>query len=911
MHPLVQTLAHLFTQNPEEEQQLFAPPATEAQIQDFQQKIGLPLPDSFYDLYRWHNGSAKSAHSYIPLNDGEYLLPLASILSTKQMFDEHEKTGVYKRWEPGVYWNSAWVPFIEIDYWFVKTIDTKGCFGGQAGQILSFDYKSAEDRHIGHASFDKWLETMIALKQQDALLTGVHPDWQEEKVHRWTDPSKERLVGQIYQQINDKDAFSVPLWKYRAKEKPQNPHHSPLRAAIKVGNLTKVKDFIVTQKVGVSEADQYEPELHTPLHLALWERQWEIAIWLVEQGADLTAKNTYGSVPFQYALEGYFQRPVTKELSVEQTHAYILQLIQLMEERGGAVDDRRLLKEAVCNNHTAMVIRCLEKTIDLHTPYSSHFKENFLHLAIRHQANLTIIQLLLNKGIQLTAENKDKKTPIDLLLKKRNFYEKSWFQQVLTTINQQLKQEDKTSIYVVSEFWFKQLTDWFLKEQYETILTHIAQLKSTDFSYYTQYIHLLTLSGLKKHQRAEQLLKEWFTEANNNLDDFMYSYEWDWVFSDEEYFFPRKYTPIILQIMDWAISMGKLDYSYSDYLFSAKIWLLQRDLRMDEIKATYDQWIDQLPKNAHKTITYKAGFLKRYGQPIAAIQTYQQALQQYARTPEQQADVYSSLVPLYLETQQKDKAIAAYQSYLQCLKARNLPKDHTQFARYQQAKLLAQLGRFQEAIVLLKALIHESPTTSYHYTELADIYYEIGEYKKYKACYEQRMHIAPTSISICYNRIGWMYECQGNYEQAISYYKKATQCEDATDARHFYAFYSMGDCWYALKNYEKALTCYQKAAEADENTKKDYMDQLVIEQRFGLVYRQLGDVAKATDYFKQALALYERELATYGDEFDFWYHKAELLFALGQKKEAKEILSMISVYHKKYEQWVKESLIRN
>jgi len=43
----------------------------------------------------------------------------------------------FQEWQQGEYWNEAWIPFMKVDD-VLRVVDTKGCFGGIPGQIISF-----------------------------------------------------------------------------------------------------------------------------------------------------------------------------------------------------------------------------------------------------------------------------------------------------------------------------------------------------------------------------------------------------------------------------------------------------------------------------------------------------------------------------------------------------------------------------------------------------------------------------------------------------------------------------------------------------------------------------------------------------------------------------------------------------
>ena len=98
-------------------------------------------------------------------DNGKYLLSLHNIILSKEAFDGNLDGGSYQDFKEGIWWNKKWLPFLEESADFVTVIDFEGSYGGKKGQIISFEYKAIEDRIIIHESFDKWLETTVAIKE--------------------------------------------------------------------------------------------------------------------------------------------------------------------------------------------------------------------------------------------------------------------------------------------------------------------------------------------------------------------------------------------------------------------------------------------------------------------------------------------------------------------------------------------------------------------------------------------------------------------------------------------------------------------------------------------------------------------------------------------------------------------------
>jgi hypothetical protein len=340
---LVLQLAELFAPNKNE---ILAPPASEAEIAIFKQKIGLPLAESFYDFYRWQNGSANDpqyeCEIAIPFNEDLNLLSLGSILVSKEIFDTHQKDGTFDRWEEGAYWDFAWVPFMEND-WYILVIDTKGSFGGKPGQILGFDYKAASCRCIEHESFDKWLETIAELKKANFIFHNSEESWNTRSCFR-------EQISEIHQKVNGEFPFSVDIWPFRRKKHARNLLYPFLLEAIDRGDLAQVTDLINRGVVGIDEVDEYSLGMETPLIYALDKNQIEIAKYLINRGADLTPKDCYGLNAFYRTAQSYFhcQKPDVN-------------LIDMMRRKGAEIKWDYLMYNAVNYSDTEMLSYCFSQ----------------------------------------------------------------------------------------------------------------------------------------------------------------------------------------------------------------------------------------------------------------------------------------------------------------------------------------------------------------------------------------------------------------------------------------------------------------------------------------------------------------------------------------------------------------------
>ena len=182
--PLVRTFAQTLKRCCPDALNLLNPGVAEPEINLFKNRYKQSLPETFYDFYRWCNGSAYESLEddwLFPFEHGRSILPLESIGKEKDFWDAQSKN-YFQEWQQGEYWNEAWIPFMKVDDVWLRVVDTKGCFGGIPGQIISFDCKSEPLRSIECDSFDKWLETVIAKIEVECLFKEFNElGFEEEK----------------------------------------------------------------------------------------------------------------------------------------------------------------------------------------------------------------------------------------------------------------------------------------------------------------------------------------------------------------------------------------------------------------------------------------------------------------------------------------------------------------------------------------------------------------------------------------------------------------------------------------------------------------------------------------------------------------------------------------------------------
>lgn len=412
LHPLVEAFKAEFAKTPTWEEKLFNPPPTEEEILNFQKELknlGLELPDVFYDFYRWHDGSKYGEYFLTNFHAGVSILSLSSILADKKSWDYHEDVDAFLEYEPGTWWNKAWIPFLYIQSWWVGVIDTAGCFGGKPGQILGFDFKSASGKDIRHESFAKWLETMLELKKNDLLLDKLDEQWYVITYQI----EEEKIADTIVAEVNGDFPYFIDIWKYRRKDKPLNPYWENLRESISDDDLESVEELIQNGQIELNEQNLYEEEKYTPLLLAISQHSFDITKWIIEQNADLNLQDCYGFDPFRKLIFEY------NNVKSYVTSTDVIVLAKLMLEKGYNVQKRNsnsnylelLLDSAIYYLDEEMIRFCVEYGANIN-------KKNYKEVTVLHDAVLkgktAIIPLLLELGADKTAKSKDGKTAWDL-----------------------------------------------------------------------------------------------------------------------------------------------------------------------------------------------------------------------------------------------------------------------------------------------------------------------------------------------------------------------------------------------------------------------------------------------------------------------------------------------------------------
>ena len=144
-----------------------APPATDIEISDLQEKLGVTLPDDFIACLKIHNGQRGKADG---LFDGSEFLSTPRILQTWTMMKEILDSGIFD--ELGIdenasnqgikssMWNLKWIPIIDFGNGDMWCLDLDPAEDGHYGQVIQYWHQDAEPTKEAN-SFTEWFSNFI------------------------------------------------------------------------------------------------------------------------------------------------------------------------------------------------------------------------------------------------------------------------------------------------------------------------------------------------------------------------------------------------------------------------------------------------------------------------------------------------------------------------------------------------------------------------------------------------------------------------------------------------------------------------------------------------------------------------------------------------------------------------------
>lgn len=164
------------------EQYRFNPPASDAELDAFETVIGFKLPQSYRELYRWHDGEADDRRGHIY---GLPLLPLNEAAAQWRAWervladiggDRYEIPG--SSWPPGAvdpaYINPRWIPLTHDGSGNHIGLDFDPWPRGRIGQVILFG-RDEEVKCVLAESLGKFLEWLAGLLESGNFRLDAEP----------------------------------------------------------------------------------------------------------------------------------------------------------------------------------------------------------------------------------------------------------------------------------------------------------------------------------------------------------------------------------------------------------------------------------------------------------------------------------------------------------------------------------------------------------------------------------------------------------------------------------------------------------------------------------------------------------------------------------------------------------------
>ncbi len=159
------------------------------------------------------------------------------------------------------------------------------------------------------------------------------------------------------------------------------------------------------------------------------------------------------------------------------------------------------------------------------------------------------------------------------------------------------------------------------------------------------------------------------------------------------------------------------------------------------------------------------------------------------------------------------------------------------------AQAYFDLGDYDQAEAELKQAIALNPNQPIDWTNLGIIYHQKGLTSQALEAYNRALSLS-FGYMRAHNYLGILYHQQRNFPKAIEEYTVTT----TLDPTFPYPYYYLGLIYHEQGDLEKAITYYTKAIAL----KKDYADAY---NNLGNVYQQQGDFQKSLQLYQQALSI--------------------------------------------------------
>jgi tetratricopeptide (TPR) repeat protein len=201
------------------------------------------------------------------------------------------------------------------------------------------------------------------------------------------------------------------------------------------------------------------------------------------------------------------------------------------------------------------------------------------------------------------------------------------------------------------------------------------------------------------------------------------------------------------------------------------------------------------------------------------------------------------------------------------IREETLPNDN---GLYRLGIVLCKIGRFQEAQQVYEVMQEQNTDEAeegYICCEIGSVKYAQGEYEDAIKFYKKSLKIYNRSLppnhlnwAISYNNIGIVYYNMGDYPKALLSYERAHEIQQQslpTNHPDLAASYNnIGVMYNKIGEYSKALSSYDKALKISQQSLPSNHPQLADScNSIGVVYNNMGEYSKALSSYEKALEI--------------------------------------------------------
>lgn len=200
----------------------------------------------------------------------------------------------------------------------------------------------------------------------------------------------------------------------------------------------------------------------------------------------------------------------------------------------------------------------------------------------------------------------------------------------------------------------------------------------------------------------------------------------------------------------------------------------------------------------------------------------------------------------YRMSGQHKKEIETYETIIKM-------KPNHEFGGTQNALGVAynELGRYEEAIKVLKQAVRVIPDDRDSWWWLADSYKELGETENAIKAYKQCVRITPDNTSALF-LLGCNQEKLGRHKESAETFKQLIKVEPDDASNHRF----LGLAYHNLERYQEAIEAYKKGMTIDPNYSHSYTN-------LGHTYNTLGRYQEAMELYTQAINIDPNDALVY------------------------------------------------